>query len=225
MRELALNAGDKQTLFLRLEGLPGTLKLTSVPEGARFYVNGESQGKGPLTLNHLKPGEYVVRAELEGHGTLDRKVRIGNGETASEEFRLENVLGRLEIRTMPVGAQVFVDGHAAGRTTASSEAAEISEVLTVANLKAGEHTVIVKKEGYAEVVRRPVLAASQATPLDVRLKRVFTPNIEIETSTGTYRGVLVENAPSALVIEVSMGINRTFPRADIRKINMLDTPQ
>ena len=86
-------------------------------------------------------------------------------------------------------------------------------------------TVIIKKEGYAEAVRRPVLEASRATPLDVRLKRVFTPNIEIETTTGTYRGVLVDNAPSALVIEVSMGVSRSFPRADIRKINMLDVPQ
>ena len=225
VRELALNAGDTQTLFLKLEGLPGALKLSSVPEGARFYVNGDSQGKGPLTLNHLAPGEYVVRAELEGYGTKERTIRIGNGETASEEFRLENVLGRLEIRTKPVGAQVFVDGHAVGRTTSASDAAEVSEVLTVANHKAGEHTVIIKKEGYAEAVRRPVLEASRATPLDVRLKRVFTPNIEIETTTGTYRGVLVDNAPSALVIEVSMGVSRSFPRADIRKINMLDVPQ
>ncbi len=225
VRELALNAGDTQTLFLKLEGLPGALKLSSVPEGARFYVNGDSQGKGPLTLNHLAPGEYVVRAELEGYGTKERTIRIGNGETASEEFRLENVLGRLEIRTKPAGAQVFVDGHAVGRTTSASDAAEVSEVLTVADLKAGEHTVIIKKEGYAEAVRRPVLEASRATPLDVRLKRVFTPNIEIETTTGTYRGVLVDNAPSALVIEVSMGVSRSFPRADIRKINMLDVPQ
>jgi hypothetical protein len=31
VRELALNAGDTQTLFLKLEGLPGALKLSSVP--------------------------------------------------------------------------------------------------------------------------------------------------------------------------------------------------
>ena len=225
VRELSLNAGDTQTLFLRLEGMPGALRLSSVPEGARFYVNGDVQGKGPLTMNNLAPGSYVVRAELEGHGTQEKTVRIGNGETVSEEFRLANVLGRLEIRTKPVGAQVFVDGHACGRTTAESDTAEVSEVLTVPNLKAGEHTVIVKKEGYAEVVRRPVLEASRATPLDVRLKRVFKPNIEVETSTGVYRGVLVDNAPAALVIEVSMGVSRSFPRADIRKITMLDVPQ
>lgn len=221
VRELSLNAGDSQTLFLKLEGNPGVLRLASVPEGARFYLNGAVQGKGPLTLGNLTPGAYVVRAELDGYGTVEKTVNLGVGETVDEEFRLENILGRLEIRTKPVGAQIFVDGHAYGTTRAADATAEVSEVLMVPNLKAGEHTVIIKKHGYAEVVKRPMLEASRATPLDVRLKRVFTPDIEIETSTGVYRGVLVENGATALVIEVSMGVNRTFPRTDIRKINLL----
>ncbi|MGN0855291.1 MAG: PEGA domain-containing protein [Kiritimatiellia bacterium] len=222
VRELSLNAGDRQTLFLKLEGNPGTLRLTSVPENARFYLNGVTQGKGPVTLGNLAPGAYTVRAELDGYGTVERTVNIGIGQTVDEEFRLENILGRLEIRTKPVGAQVFVDGRACGVTRAADATSDVSEVLMVPNLKAGEHTVVIKKHGYAEVVRRPTLEASRATPLDIRLKRVFTPDIEIETSTGVYRGVLVENGISALVIEVSMGVNRTFPRADIRNITLLN---
>lgn len=222
VRELTLNAGDSQTLFLKLEGTPGALRLSSVPDGVRFYVNGVPQGKAPVSLGNLAPGAYVVRAELDGYGTQEKTVNVGLGETVSEEFRLESVLGRLEIRTKPVGAQVFVDGHACGTTRAADASAEISEVLTVPNLKEGEHTVIIKKHGYAEVVKHPALEASRATPLDVRLKRVFTPDIEIVTSTGTYRGVLVNNGPDAIVIEVSMGVNRSFPRVDVRKINMLD---
>lgn len=225
VRELTLNAGDSQTLFLKLEGTPGALRLSSVPEGARFYVNGQSEGKGPVTLNRLAPGSYTVRAELEGHGTQEKTVTVGLGETVSEEFRLENVLGRLEIRTKPVGAQVFVDGHACGTTRGPDANAEVSDVLTVPNLKEGEHTVVIKKRGYAEVVKHPTLEPSRATPLDIRLKRVFTPDVEIETSTGTYRGVLVNNGAEALLIEVSMGVTRSFPRSDIRKINLLGDGQ
>lgn len=224
-RELTLNAGDSQTLFLNLEGLPGVLRLSSVPEGARFYVNGDPQGKAPVTVNNVKPGTYTVRAELDGYGTLEKSISVGVGEAISEEFRLENVLARLEIRTKPVGAQVFVDGHSCGTTRAEDPKAEVSEVLMVPNLKAGEHTVIIKKDGYGEVVKHPVLEASHATPLDVRLKRFFKPNIEIETSTGTYRGVLVDNGIDSIVIEVSLGVSRSFPRVDVRKINMLDLPQ
>ena len=66
VRELAINAGDMQTLSIVLKGLPGTLQLTSVPDGARFYVNNEAKGKGPLSIPGLKPGAYSVRAELEG---------------------------------------------------------------------------------------------------------------------------------------------------------------
>ena len=94
-RELAINAGDHQTLQIAMKGLPGTLHLTSVPAGARFYVNEASRGKGPVTLTGLKPGEYSVRAEMEGYGTQSKTVTIANGASLSEEFRLSNVMGRL----------------------------------------------------------------------------------------------------------------------------------
>ena len=61
--------------------------------------------------------------------------------------------------------------------------------------------------------------------MDVKLKRVFTPNIRIETLTGTYTGVLVNNGADNIVIEVSMGVTRTFPRVDVRKVELLDVPQ
>ena len=221
-RELTLNAGDRQTLNVTLDGIPGGLRLTSVPEGARFYINGSVQGKAPIELNNVKPGTYTIRAELEGCGNVEKSVTVGNGRIVREEFRLESVLGRLEIRTQPAGAQVFVDGRLAGTTRSDNPSATVSDVLTVKDLREGEHTVLLKMRGYGEVVKHPTVESQRATPLDVRLKRVFTPNIRIETLTGTYSGVLVNNGPEAVVIEVSMGVNRSFPRVDIRKIELLE---
>lgn len=223
-RELSVNPGDVQTLFVKLQGRPGTLKLASVPEGARFYVDGSPHGRGPVMVT-LQPGEYSIRAELDGHDTMERKVKVGNGETVSEEFRLQNVLGSLEIRTMPVGVTVLVDGHAYGVTKNADPKAEVSEVLLVSGLKAGEHTVILKKDGYGEALRHPVVENEKATKLDVKLKRVFKPDVEIVTNSGTYRGVLVDNGPEAVMLEVSMGVVRSFPRVDIRSFTFLDLDQ
>ncbi len=220
-RELSVNPGDVQTLFVKLQGRPGTLKLVSVPEGARFYVNGIPQGRGPVVVSNLAPGEYPVRAELDGHDTVERTVRVGNGETVSEEFRLQNVLGKLEIRTAPVGVAVSVDGHACGVTKNEDPKAEVSEVLLVSGLKAGEHTVVLKKDGYGEVLKHPVVENQKSTKLDVRLKRVFKPDVEIVTNSGTYTGVLIDNNPVAIMVEVSLGVVRSFPRDDVRSVTFL----
>ncbi len=224
-RELKVNAGDEQTLAIALRALPGTLHLSSIPEGARFYVNGVLRGKGPLALPGLMPGEYAVRAELAGHDTLERKVALANGESASEEFRMTSVMGHLEVRTSPAGAQVELDGKVVGVTKESGAADEFSAPLPIDGLLAGEHRLVVRKEGYAEAVRHPEIRNSKTSRHKVRLKRVFVPDVELVTSHGTYRGILKANTQTAVIVEVSLGIEQSFPRTEIRKITFLtDAP-
>lgn len=222
VREVVLNAGDNENLFVSMRPKPGTLWLSSVPEGARFYVNGEVKGRGPLALNSLTPGNYVVRAELEGHGTLEKKITIGYGQTINEEFRLEHIIGRLEVKSCPIGAQVLVDGHVVGVTKSDNPDAEYSDVLAIEGLTSGEHVVTFRKDGFAEVVKHPIIEPSKTVQLSSgRMKRFFKPNVEIVTSSGTYRGVLVENSPDMIVIEVQMGIARSFPKVDVQHLNFL----
>lgn len=221
VRELAINAGDVQTLPIVLKGLPGTLHLVSVPEGARFYVNDEARGKGPLALTGLKPGDYLVRAELEGYGTMSRTVTIGNGQSPREEFRLSNVMGRLEVRTNPVGAQLVFDGRVIGVTKSADPNADLSDAFPIENVYEGEHTLVVRKDGYQEATGHPKVKNSKTSPCTVRLRRVFVPDVEIVTARGSYRGMLVSNTADGVVVEVSLGITRSFPRDEIRKINFL----
>ncbi|MBR2839401.1 MAG: PEGA domain-containing protein [Kiritimatiellae bacterium] len=220
-RELAVNAGDRQTLQIALKGLPGTLCLSSVPDGARFYVNEESRGKGPVTLTGLKPGEYNVRAELEGYGTQTKSVTISNGASVREEFRLSNVMGRLEVRTSPVGAQLVFDGRPLGVTKSSDPGADLSDVFPIENVAEGEHTLVVRKDGYSEAVRHPKVRSEKTSQANVRLKRIFRPDTEIVTAKGSYRGVLVSVTPDTVVLEVSMGITRSFSKDEIRRMETL----
>ncbi len=221
VRELAINAGDVQTLPVVMKGMPGTLQLTSVPNNARFYVNDEARGRAPLVLSGLKPGDYTVRAELEGYGTLTKTVTIANGASASEEFRLSNVMGRLEVRTDPPGAQVIFDGRPVGVTKSRDPKATASDVLAIENVMEGEHVLVIRKDGYSESTRHPKIVQSKTATANVRLRRIFTPDVEIITSRGSYRGVLVSKTPDSVTIEVSLGISRTFPVDEIRKMNFL----
>ncbi len=221
VRELAVNAGDRQTLSVVMEGLPGTLSLSSVPEGARFYINGEFRGKSPVVIAGLKPGAYQVKAEMEGYGTMLREVTIGNGSMPREEFRLSNQMGRLEVKTSPVGARVFLDGRSVGVTKSADPAAEVSDVLAIENVLEGEHVLTVKADGYAEVVRHPKVQSMKTLQQTVRLARIFIPDVEILTDQGPRQGVLVKNTPDTITIEVKPGIEQTFPHSSVRKIEFI----
>ena len=222
VRDLAVNAGDEQTLPVVLKGLPGTLRVTSVPEGARVYVNDRYEGKAPLSLAGLAPGDYLLRAELDGHGTMSRTVTLENGASASEEFKMSNVMGSIEVVTSPVGAQVAVDGRVVGTTKSKDPAADVSDPLVVANVHAGEHRVVVSKDGFADRALLTQVENQKTSQHRVRLRRVFIPDCEIVTSRGTYRGVLVSTSSESITLEVSLGINQSFPRSEIRKVTQLD---
>ena len=221
VREIAMKAGDQQTLSIAMTALPGTLNLMSVPEGASFYVNDKAYGRGPVAIPSLAPGEYNVRAEMAGYGTMTRTVTIGNGESAREEFKMSNVMGKLELRTSPPDVQVVVDGRVVGTTKSSDPNAEFSDDFLVENLLEGEHRLVLKRDGYAELVRHPSIQSSKTVKHSFRLRRVFVPDVEIVTARGSYQGVLVNVTPEYVVVEVSLGITRSFPRSEIRKMNTL----
>lgn len=222
-RELAVNSGDVQALSVVLAGLPGTLQLSSVPDGARFYVNDASYGKGPVAIPGLKPGDYTVRAELEGYGTMTKTISIANGASANEEFRLSNMMGRIELRTSPADVVVNLDGRVVGRTRSADRNAEFSDVFVIDNVLEGEHSLILTRDGYSETVGHPKVESNKTAQFRVRMRRIFTPDVEIETARGTYTGVLVANGPVGVVVEVSLGITRSFPKEEIRKITFLNS--
>ena len=222
-RELQVNAGDVQTLSVSLRALPGTIHLSSVPDGARFYVNNEPRGTSPLTLSNVKPGSYDVRAELEGYGTISKFVSIANGGSTNVEFRLSNVMGRLEVRSSPPGATVYLDGKRVGETKSKDPEAEFSDILPIENVLEGEHTLVLKKDGYADKTTHPVVKNSQTSKFHhQRLTRIFKPDVEIVTSRTTCRGVLLGIKSDYIEIESSPGIHRSFPRDEVREIKHLD---
>ena len=203
-RELSIVAGESQTLFVKLNGLPGTMSL-----------------KGPISLTGLKPGSYTIRVEKEGFATSTKTVSLENGGAIVEEFRLDNVMGRIEVRTIPSGVDILLDGSRVGMTKSNGDDGAASEVFTIENVREGEHTLVLRCEGYADVTRHPVVENLKTQTVNARLKRVFTPNVEITTDSGVHRGVLISNTANGVEVEVSLGINRTFPHSEVRKLEFI----
>ena len=221
-RELRLSPGDRQTLALTLKPLPARLTVVSTPEQARVFLDNDYQGKTPVTVS-ATPGSHELRVELAGHAPVTRSVSLANGAENTEEFNLASVLGRLEVITTPPGAKISIDGKAVGTTKAQGESPR-SQILSLENIAAGEHSVMAHLDGYQDVSRHITVKASDTGKLYLKLPRVFTPDIEVITTWNRdgIRGVLVnKDYLGNLTIETSPGISTTIKAEDIRSVKSL----
>lgn len=95
----------------------GSLRLSGT-SGARIYVNGRYQGVVPLTIEDLKPGRVLVRAEQDGFQTLEKTVVVQAREIKSLDIELVPQArdpGYLALAVLP-WAEVYIDGRLIDRT-------------------------------------------------------------------------------------------------------------
>ena len=114
----------------------GTLAVQTNPSGASVEVDGQPRGVTPLSLS-LSPGRHTLKLANEGN-VRSMPVTITAGGQVSHVIELPraaSLLGELQVRTEPAGAQVTVDGHLYGRSP-----------LTVEGLAPGAHTVLLENE-------------------------------------------------------------------------------
>ena len=219
-RELRFVPGERQTLSLTLRGKAARLAVVSTPEGARVCVDDDYQGKTPVNVETLPPGMHTVRVELPGCAPVTRTVALPNGGELTEEFRLDSVLGRVEIVTTPPGAKVMIDGHAKGVTRRRAGAAR-SETFAIENVDVGEHSLVLHADGFLEFSRKIKVEPKKTLTVNARLKKLFVPDTEVETSHGVFQGVLVSQSDVGVTLEIRPGVEQVFPKADIRKVSAI----
>jgi hypothetical protein len=117
--------------------LTGSLVITSIPDGALTYVDGQYRGTTPLLLSGIKPGVYTVLVEKEGYESWDTEVEVRAGRSSTTSARLIPQYGVLNVRSMPSDAQILLDGTAAGYTPNMIE-----------GVLPGAHVVTILKDGY-----------------------------------------------------------------------------
>ena len=221
---LTISSGMVDRMSAVLTPLPGGLSITTIPNGARIYINNEFRGQAPLDITELAVGEYRVRAESEGYEPDARSLTVNNGQVTREEFRFIKNSGSLHIITVPAGVQVFVDGEAAGVTRAGRSNA-ISEPFEVDLLAQGEHELQLIKKGYTHRGRKFFVQSDKVTALTETLDRMFIPDVRIhmgDSADENIEGVLIEKHRNGdVTIEVGKGIRRTIPRSKIKQIEPL----
>ncbi len=120
----------------------GALSITSVPSGARVYLDGEYRGYTPAVLARSAGITHRIRLELDGYE--DWNSSIDNNEGGIHTITAILVPGSsglskgISISSSPAGATVMLDGVAKGTTP-----------ITVKNLVPGIHILELNLTGYS----------------------------------------------------------------------------
>jgi hypothetical protein len=136
----------------------GTLVVTTTPPGVPVFIDGQSRGMTPLTIE-LAPGAHELKLAADGEPRVI-PFSINAGGLVAQTIELPKVApstGQLAIRSDPAGARVSIDGTARGVTP-----------LTVEGLTPGAHRVALENDANSitqEVTIEAGATASLVVPM------------------------------------------------------------
>jgi HSP20 family molecular chaperone IbpA len=217
-RELSLAAGEVQAVDVQLKPQPGTLRVVSIPEGARVYIDDEYRGETPFDFAKAEPKTYRVRVDMPGHEPAARDVTLAKGASVTEEFRLAKITGRIEVVTAPSRATVLIDGKKVGITsTHGADSTAVSDPFAMEEVLEGDHEVEIFRKGFASQKRKVTVKRGETLTLQFKLARQFIPNYEVVTARSHYKGVLEFMNEEGIRLEITPGISQTIPLKDVKK--------
>lgn len=218
---VSLVAGQEHSIYAPLEAMPSALKIISIPENARIYINNQYKGNSPLELNPFDAGSYRIRAELQGYEIIARNVDIKPAETRVEEFRLQQNSGAISVVTTPAFVSIKIDGKEFEKTKPANESDQLSAETIVNLIPEGEHEITFSRAGYADVTLTKTITRNTVEQLGtIELKRLFIPDFEVKTNTKTYRGMYLRDDEEFIYMETRPGVTTPIEKTKIisRKI-------
>jgi len=145
----------------------GTVYVTSSPDHALVYVDGNYQGKAPLTVT-LYPGSHAFRLTLSGYNDYTTTVYV-NGGTAQNlnAVMTSATYGSVAITSLP-GASVYMDSNLMGKIPSSG-------TLTLNNIVSGNHLFKLTATGYNDWMNTIYVRGNTMTPFTATLIPLGTP--------------------------------------------------
>ncbi len=95
----------------------GTLKITSVPSGAKVKINGMlRQGQTPQTFDEFQSGYYEIEVERDRYFAEKKSVEVKDLQVSEQTFTLKPQFADVTINSNPSGAKVYLDNQLLGTT-------------------------------------------------------------------------------------------------------------
>jgi hypothetical protein len=93
--ELRIDSVQKKELHFVLQQ-PSSLHIITEPAGATLYLNEESVGKSPYSGKQLKPGEYLIGAEMENYQSIKLNHTLGSNVSDTVRLTLQHTVAYLD---------------------------------------------------------------------------------------------------------------------------------
>lgn len=125
-----------------------SVTITSVPSGATVRIDGNEQGKTPLTVSELASGRHELEIRHPGY------------QPYLSSFTITARLSTLVVTSDPVGADIYLNGVYKGKTTETG--------LTITRVPYGSQSVSARLAGYQEATK--LIEVKESGPIGVLIK-------------------------------------------------------
>ena len=201
--------------------LPGNIKVTSQPAGAKVYRDSMLMGETPMVLESLEAKEYTIKVELPGYDVGRKLVTVVPGMTKQVDFSLDSIYGSASITTKPSECTIIIDGVKRGVTEAG-DAPGISKPMVITKMKPGVHIVTIEKAGFKSATDKILVARGKETRVPVvSLKKLWLP-----THTVKVRGEMRPRQVKILTddgrnVEIEYKQGKEIIRYQVKKSDLL----
>ena len=152
-QSISVVAGKAERHVIRLDPLPGMLKIDSNPTDVAILVDKVYRGTTPLTVAVSSGADHRIEAALPDHVPVNQTISVEPGEERNIHFTLEPLMGTVYLAISPPDANLLLDGAPISNSQLQLELPVRQHTLeiTAAGFKPAQRT-ITPKAGYAQKV-------------------------------------------------------------------------
>lgn len=146
----------------------GSFNIVSIPSGALILVDGVQKGLTPFKIDNIPAGDHQVKLTKDGYQDLETTITVIEKKVGELRVEMKRYTGSFEVKSIPAGAQVFIDGDLKGITP-----------LVIDDISVGQHLLRLIKEGYIEATKTVTVAKEVKDTHEIELiaKDMTPPSI------------------------------------------------
>jgi len=221
-QNVVVNRETETVLNIALNVLPGSIDVSSEPQGATIYLNDKVIGKAPVKIPGLQPGKYQIKAEKSGFDHTIKEVEVAPGANAEISLVLDSNLGGIDLAANPPGLTVYVDGKKIGKTE-KGESDKISKIFEIRGLTFGKHVIRVSHKRAVPqdyVIEVNVEKGKIARPKTINMW-VVDCIIKFKSGKKELKGRLIEETDTKILFEPEPGVKIGYNKEELISIEKL----
>lgn len=217
---VVIQKGKKIHKKYKLDIMPCSFEIVTVPEKAKIFFDGKYVGDSPVLIeDQLANKEHHLIINAPGFAPQNHKVKTTPGKKETFSYNLKRNCGDLDLQINPPGVTVYIDGEKYA-VTKKSESSKQSQIISVKNLSPGAHTVrIAHRRGIpnSKTKKINIIAGETVRPEPMSL---WIPTAEVVyTDDSTEHVIILSENEKGIFVEPQNHIKYTILRKKIKKIN------